>query len=98
MMLEFYFQVLFCKFARIRNKNFSIPILQAFHIIISNVTVFRRVKYYDTVYRRIFYCFQTKRKEIYEVSFFKPSSVLEEAGIFMNVSMGGADMGQMKTC
>ena len=71
---------------------------QFFDTNTSNVTVFRQVKYYDTVYRRIFYCFQTKRKEIYEVSFFETSSVLDEAGIFMNVSMGGAEWGQMKTC
>ena len=58
----------------------------------------RRVKYYDTVYRRICYGFQTKTKEIYEVSFFETSSVLDETGIFMNVSIGGADGGQMMTC
>ena len=38
----------------------------------------RRVKYYDTVYRRICYGFQTK--EMYEVSFFETSSVLDETG------------------
>ena len=58
----------------------------------------RQVKYYDTVYRRICYGFQTKTKEMYEVSFFETSSVLDETGIFMNVSIGGADGGQMKTC
>ena len=58
----------------------------------------RRVKYYDTVYRRICDGIQTKTKEMYEVSFFKTSSVLDETGIFMNVSIGGADGGQMKTC
>ena len=30
--------------------------------------------------------------------FFETSSVLDETGIFMNVSIGGADGGQMKTC
>ena len=39
-----------------------------------------------------------KTKEMYEVSFFETSSVLDETGIFMNVSLGGADGGQMKTC
>ena len=58
----------------------------------------RGVKYYDTVNRRICYGFQTKTKEMYEVSFFEKSSVLDETGIFMNVSIGGADGGQMKTC
>ena len=58
----------------------------------------RRVKYYDTVYRRICYGFQTKTKEMYEVSFFETSSVLDVTGIFMNVSISGADGGQMKTC
>ena len=58
----------------------------------------RRVKYYDTVYRQICYGFQTKTKEMYEVSFFETSSVLEETGICMNVYIGGADGGQMKTC
>ena len=53
----------------------------------------RRVKYYDTVYRRICYGFQTKTKEIYEVSFFETSSVLDETGIFMNVSICRPDMG-----
>ena len=53
----------------------------------------RRVKYYDTVYRRICYGFQTKTKEMYEVSFLETSSVLDETGIFMNVSIGGADGG-----
>ena len=91
MTLEFYFQVLFCKFARIRKNNFSIPLLQMLWFS-------RRVKYYDTVYRRICYGFQTKTKEMYEVSFFETSSVLDETGIFMNVSFGWADGGQMKTC
>ena len=60
----------------------------------------RRIKYYDTVYRRICYGFQTKTKEMYEVNFFRveTSSVLDETGIFMNVSIGGADGVQMKTC
>ena len=71
MMLEFYFQVLFCKFARIRKNNFSLPFLQMLRFT-------RRVKYYDTVYRRICYGFQTKTKEIYEVSFFETSNVLDE--------------------
>ena len=57
----------------------------------------RRVKYYDTVYRRISNGFQTKTKEMYEVRF-ETSSVLDETGIFMNVSIGRADGGQMKTC
>ena len=81
----------FCKFARIRKNNVSIPLLQMLRFS-------RRVKYYDTVYRRICYGFQTKTKEMYEVSFFETSSVLDETGIFMNVSIGGADGGQMKTC
>ena len=83
---DFYFQVLFCKFARIRKNNFSIPLLQMLRCS-------RRVKYYDTVYRRICYSFQTKTKEMYEVSFFETSSVLDETGIFMNVSIGRADIG-----
>ena len=58
--------------------------------------VSRRVKYYDIVYRRICYGFQTKTKEMYEVSFFETSSVLDETGNFMNV-IGAADGGQMKT-
>ena len=58
----------------------------------------RRVKYYDNVYRRICYGFQTKTKEMYEFRFFETSSVLDETGIFMNVSIGGADGGPMKTC
>ena len=58
----------------------------------------RRVKYYDTVYRRICYGFQTKTKEMFEVSFFETSSVLDETGIFMNVSIFGANGGLMKTC
>ena len=91
MTLKFYFQVLFCKFVRIRKNNFSIPIHQMLRFS-------RRVKYYDTVYRRICYSFQTKTKEMYEVSFFETSSVLDETGIFMNVSIGGADGGQIKTC
>ena len=57
----------------------------------------RRVKYYDTVYRRICYGFQTKTKEMYEVSFFETSSVFDETGMFMNVSIGGVDGGQVKT-
>ena len=91
MTLEFYFQVLFSKFARIRKNNFSIPLLRMLRFS-------RRVKYYDTVYRRICYGFQTKTKKMYEVGFFETSSVLDETGIFMNVSIGGADGGQMKTC
>ena len=91
MKLEFYFQVLFCKFGRIRKNNFSIPLLQMLRFS-------RRVKYNDAVYRRMCYGFQTKTKEIYEVSFSETSSVLDETGIFMNVSIGGADGGQMKTC
>ena len=91
MTLEFYFQVLFRKFARIRKNNLTIPLLQMLRFS-------RRVKYYDTVYRRTCYGFQTKLKEMYEVSFFETSSVLDETGIFMNVSIGGADGGQMKTC
>ena len=55
---------------------------QFFDTITSNVTVFRRVKYYDTVYRRICYGFQTITKEMYEVSFFETSTVLDETGIF----------------
>ena len=86
MTLKFNVQVLFCKFARIRKNNVSIPLLQMLRFS-------RRVKYYDTVYRRICYGFQTKTKEMYmyEVSFFETSSVLDETGIFMNVSIGGAD-------
>ena len=42
MTLEFYVQALFCKFARIRKNNFSIPLLQMLRFS-------RRVKYYDTV-------------------------------------------------
>ena len=91
MRLEFYFQVLSCKFARIRKNNFSIPLLQMLQFS-------RQVKYYDNVYRRICYGFQTKTKEIYEVSFFKTPSVLDETGIYMNASISGADGGQMKTC
>ena len=83
--------VLFCKFARIRKNIFSIPLLQMLRFS-------RRVKYYDTIYRRICYGFQTKTKEMYEVSFFETSSVLDKTGIFMNVSIGEADGGQMKTC
>ena len=75
MTLEVYFQFLFCIFVRIRKNNFSIPLLQMLQFS-------RRVKYYDTVYRRICYCFQTKTKEMYEVSFFETSSVLDETGIF----------------
>ena len=58
----------------------------------------RRVKYYDTVYRRICFSFQTKTKEMDVVSFFETYSVLDETDIFMNVSIGGADGGQMRTC
>ena len=58
----------------------------------------RRVKYYDTVYRRICFGFQTKTKEMYEVSFFETSSVLDEIDIFMNESIGRAEGGQMRTC
>ena len=50
------------------------------------------------LYRRIGYSFQTKTKEMYEVSFFEAPSFLDETGIFMNVLIGGADGGQMKTC
>ena len=57
----------------------------------------RRVKYYDTVYRLICYSFQTKTKEMYEVSFFETYSVLDKTGISMNVSIGRSDGGQMKT-
>ena len=64
---------------------------QFFDTITLNVMASRRVKYYDTVYRRICYGFQTKTKEMYEVSFFETSSVLDETGILMNVSIGGAD-------
>ena len=47
MTLEFYFQVLFCKFARIRKNKFSIPLLlDELNIMIlfidEYVTVFRR--------------------------------------------------------
>ena len=49
-------------------------------------------------YRRICYGFQTQTEEMYEVSFFETSSVLDETGIFMNGSIGGADGDQMKTC
>ena len=48
---------------------------------------------YVTVFRR-----KQKRCMNYEVSFFETSSVLDKTGIFMNVSIGGADGGQMKTC
>ena len=82
MTMEFYFQVFFCKFARIRNNNFSIPLFQMLRFS-------RRVLYYDTVYRRI---------EMDEVSFFDPSSVLDETDISMNVSIGGTDGGRMRTC
>ena len=78
MMLEFYFQVLLCKFARIRKNNFSIPLLQMLRFS-------RRVKYYDTVYRRICYGFQMKTKEMNEVSFFETSSVLDETGTRLSV-------------
>ena len=40
----------------------------------------------------------TKTKEMYEVSFFEISNFVDETGILMNVSTGGADGGQMKTC
>ena len=46
-----------------KKEQFSIPLLQMFRFS-------RRVKYYDTVYRRICYGFQTKTKEMYEFSFF----------------------------
>ena len=42
-------------------------------------------------------CFTVFRRK-HEVSFFETSSVIDETGIFMNVSIGGADGGQMKTC
>ena len=35
--------------------------------------------------------FSDETKEMYEVSFLETSSVLDETGIFMNVSIGGAD-------
>ena len=54
--------------------------------------------YYDTVYRRICFGFQTKIKEMDEVSFVEKSSVLDETDISMNVSIGGADRGHMRTC
>ena len=43
---------------------------------------------YVTVFRR-----KQITKEMYEVSFFETSSVSDETGIFMNVSIGGADGG-----
>ena len=78
MTLEFYFQVFFCKFAQIRKNNFSIPLFQMLRFS-------RRVKYYDTVYRRICLGFQMKTKEMDEVSF------LDKTDISMNVSIGGAE-------
>ena len=56
-----------------KKNNFSIQLLQMLRFS-------RRVEYYDTVYRRICYGFQTKTKEMYEVSFFETSSVLDETG------------------
>ena len=61
---------------------FSIPLLQMLRFS-------RRVKHYDTVYRRICFGFQTKTKYMYEVSFFETSSVLDETDNLMNVSIGG---------
>ena len=46
---------------------------------------------YVTVFRR-------KQKRSMRSFFFETSSVLDKTGIFMNVSLGGADGGQMKTC
>ena len=86
MTLEFYFQVFFCKFARIRKNNFSIPLFQMLRFS-------RRVKYYETVYRRICFGFQTKTKEMDKVSFVETSSVLDESDISVNVYIGGADGG-----
>ena len=83
---EFYFQVFFCKFARIRKNIFSIPLFQMLRFP-------RRVKYYDTVYRRICFGFPTKTKEMDEVSLVETSSVLDETDISMNVHIGGADGG-----
>ena len=57
-----------------KKDNFLIPLLQMLRFS-------RRVKYYDTVYRRICYGFQMKTKEMYEVSFFETSSVLDKTGI-----------------
>ena len=82
MTLEFYFQVFFCKFARMRKNNSSKALLQMLRFS-------RQVKYYDTVYRRICLGFQTKTKEMDEVSFFETSSVLDETDIFMNVYRRG---------
>ena len=82
MTLEFYFQVFFCKFARKRKNNFSIPLFQMLRFS-------RRVYYYDTVYRRICFGFQTKTKEMDEVSFVETSSVLDETDISMNVVSAG---------
>ena len=42
--------------------------------------------------------FQTIRKEMGDVSFVETPSVLDETYISMNVSIGGADGGQMRTC
>ena len=41
--------------------------------------------------------FSDETKEMHEVSSFETSSVLDETGIFMNVSIGGANGGQMNT-
>ena len=46
---------------------------------------------YVTVFRR-------KQKRCMRSVFFETSSVLDETGIFMNVSLGGADGAQLKTC
>ena len=81
MTLEFYCKIFFCKFAQIRKDNFSIPLFQMLRFS-------RRFWYYDTVYRRICYGFQTKTKEMDEVSFVETSSVVGETGISMNVSIG----------
>ena len=64
-----------------KKEQFSIPLLQMLRFS-------GRVKYYDTVYRRTCYGFQTKTKEMYEVSFFETSSVVDETGIFMCLSAG----------
>ena len=47
---------------------------------------------YVTVFRR------KQKIYIYMSSVSSKHPVLDETGIFMNVSIGGADGGQMKTC
>ena len=47
---------------------------------------------YVTVFRR------KQKSSMRSFFFFETSSCLDETGIFMNVSLGGADGGQMKTC